>query len=214
MAKDLPYVGVPGKISDLFKKIADAKVPDSFTQSYLSDTLGFKGKNDRALIGLLKSMGILDSSGKPTARYRELKNDSSKSRAIGEGVREAYSLLYDSNENAHDLNAENLRGLVAQVSGADKDHVVRITSTLTSLIKEANFEKLKLNDDSDEQENDEEALVETSASVSAAKKNLQSKSKFSQSNSEFHFNIQVHLPNNGTEETYLNIFNAIREAFQ
>ncbi len=31
---------------------------------------------------------------------------------------------------------------------------------------------------------------------------------------EFHYNIQVHLPANGTEETYLNIFNAIRKAFK
>ena len=31
---------------------------------------------------------------------------------------------------------------------------------------------------------------------------------------EFHYNIQVQLPSNGTEETYLNIFNAIRKTFQ
>ena len=31
---------------------------------------------------------------------------------------------------------------------------------------------------------------------------------------EFHYNIHVHLPSNGTEETYLNIFNAIRKSFQ
>ena len=31
---------------------------------------------------------------------------------------------------------------------------------------------------------------------------------------EFHYNIQVHLPANGTEEVYLNIFNALRRVFQ
>jgi len=31
---------------------------------------------------------------------------------------------------------------------------------------------------------------------------------------EFHYNIQVHLPANGSEETYLNIFNAIRKTFR
>jgi hypothetical protein len=30
---------------------------------------------------------------------------------------------------------------------------------------------------------------------------------------EFHYNIQVHLPVNGTEETYQNIFNALRKTF-
>jgi hypothetical protein len=31
---------------------------------------------------------------------------------------------------------------------------------------------------------------------------------------EFHYNIQIHLPANGTEEMYLNIFNALRRVFQ
>jgi hypothetical protein len=31
---------------------------------------------------------------------------------------------------------------------------------------------------------------------------------------EFHYNIQIHLPNNATEEVYLNIFNALRKTFQ
>ena len=31
---------------------------------------------------------------------------------------------------------------------------------------------------------------------------------------EFHYNIQVVLPSNATEDVYLNIFNAIRKTFQ
>jgi hypothetical protein len=31
---------------------------------------------------------------------------------------------------------------------------------------------------------------------------------------EFHYNIQIHLPSNGSEETYMNIFNAIRKVFK
>jgi hypothetical protein len=31
---------------------------------------------------------------------------------------------------------------------------------------------------------------------------------------DFHYNIQVHLPTNGSEETYINIFNAIRKVFK
>jgi hypothetical protein len=30
---------------------------------------------------------------------------------------------------------------------------------------------------------------------------------------QFHYNIQVQLPANGTEETYLNIFSALRKVF-
>ena len=31
-------------------------------------------------------------------------------------------------------------------------------------------------------------------------------------NPEFRFNIEIHLPSNGTEETYLAIFNALRRS--
>jgi hypothetical protein len=31
---------------------------------------------------------------------------------------------------------------------------------------------------------------------------------------EFHYNIQIHLPSNATEDVYLNIFNALRKTFQ
>ena len=31
---------------------------------------------------------------------------------------------------------------------------------------------------------------------------------------EFHYNLQVRLPSNGTEETYLNIFNALSKPFR
>ncbi len=31
---------------------------------------------------------------------------------------------------------------------------------------------------------------------------------------EFHYNLQIHLPSNGNEETYMNIFNAIRKVFK
>ena len=39
------------------------------------------------------------------------------------------------------------------------------------------------------------------------------KKKISGLRPEFHYNIQIHLPGNGTEETYLNIFNALRRTF-
>lgn len=203
MAKELPYSVVYGKIPDLLKKIADAKVPDSVTHAFLRDTLGFKSVNDRNLIGLLKSLGILDSSGKPTARYRELKNETSRKSAIAAGIREAYAPLFEANENAHTLSSEGLKGLIAQVAGTDVDMTKRINYTLNALIKEADFSPVSSNLKKDlKQEKHQDAQVEETPNNAG------------KLNTEFHFNIQVHLPNNGSEETYLNIFNALRETFR
>lgn len=212
MAKDLPYILVPGKIPDLLKKISDAKVPDSFTHAFLRDTLGFKSTNDRPLLTLLKTLGLIDSSGNPTARYREIKNNTSKGSAIAAGIREAYASVFAANEKANELSAEELKGLVAQIGGTDKDITARITSTLSALIKEADFSELATavveEAHVDKNESDDKVLSTKS----------KPKTTFANStnglNTEFHFNIQIHLPNNGTEETYLNIFNALRETFQ
>ncbi|WP_231282453.1 DUF5343 domain-containing protein, partial [Salmonella enterica] len=57
MAKDLPYTVVAGKISELFKKISEAKVPDTFSHAFLRDTLGYKSTNDRSIVGVLKALG-------------------------------------------------------------------------------------------------------------------------------------------------------------
>lgn len=213
MAQDLPYTVVYGKIPDLIKKISDAKVPEIFSHAFLKDTLGFKSSNDRNLIGIVKALGLIDSSGKPTPRYRELKNNSSRASAIAAGVREAYGALFDANENAHTLSSEDLKGLVAQVAGTDKDMTSRIFYTLNALIKEADFGSAPSKEDkggTQDEKEDKPGAPAGAAPVGAMKRSGIAREK----STEFHFNIQVHLPNNGTEETYLNIFNALREALQ
>ncbi len=67
MAIELPYMPTVRNVPVVFDKIAKAKVPDAFTTNYLTGTLGLKSTNDRALIPLLKKLGFLDGSGKPTA---------------------------------------------------------------------------------------------------------------------------------------------------
>lgn len=207
MAQELPYCSVAGKLPELFKRIADAKVPDTLSHAFLKDTLGFKSSNDRNLLGITKALGLVDKSGKPTARYRELKNTSSKGTALASGIREAYAPLFDANENAYKLPPEELKGLIAQVAGTDKEITNRISYTLNTLIKEADFDTAIEKENSEASEEDQ---VEQKLERSLSKPALSAGTLASQ----FHFNIQVHLPNNGTEETYLNIFNALRESFQ
>ena len=69
MITDLPYTAAYGKIGQLFEKIAKAKIPEAFTVNHLSQNLGLKSTNDRNLIPLLKKLGFLDGSGKPTNQY-------------------------------------------------------------------------------------------------------------------------------------------------
>jgi hypothetical protein len=209
MAVSLPYLASNKNVSTLFAKIRSAKVPDRFSQDYLKTTVGLKGSNDRPLIPLLRTLGFLDQSGAPTPAYRQLKSEESARTAIGKAVRKAYAPLFASDENAHKLSGDRLKGLIAQVAGTDDAMTARIASTFLALVKVANLD-LEDGDDSDESKSDETQGDEEGSGTppgggSSGRKSMQP---------SFHYNIQVHLPSNGTEEVYLNIFNALRKTFQ
>lgn len=202
MAQELPYLQSYKNVGELFQKAKAAKVPEAFTQKFLADTIGLKASGDRPLINLLRQLGFLDASGKPTARYSALKNDKIAGIEIARGIRQAYQPLFDANENAHTLEGVDLKGLVAQVSGADTGTTSKIVGTFKSLTKLADFES-------------EDQLAEDDETSSDKKSNQKEKQSGDSSafegmknmRPEFHYNFQIHLPSNGNEETYTNIFN-------
>lgn len=212
MPSQLPYLNTYKNVGKLFEKIHAAKRPEALTNRFLYDTLGLKSTNDRPLITLLKTLGFLDGSGKPTPAYDALKAEKKiAAQAIAQGIRRGYAPLFEANEKANELGREQLKGLVAQVAGTDISTTNKIVGTLSSLLGLADFSE------NGSQPNEEEETVEegtdetqegdeTDAGIGAL--------KFGGMNHQFHYNIQVHLPANGSEETYMNIFNALRKVFR
>jgi hypothetical protein len=203
MPAALPYVPSYGKIKTLFTKIHSAKVPDSFTHAYLSQTLGLKSTSDRPLIPLLRQLGFIDAAGKPTAAYNSLKNPKEAKRAIAEATREAFAPLFAANENAHTLDGDELKGLVAQVAGTDDEVTRRTVGTFQALVELSDFSTKP----------EPEQGVKPPPSLPSKPSELEGAAGRLSVRPEFHYNIQVHLPSNASEETYLNIFNALRKAF-
>lgn len=211
MAQELPYLQSYKNVGELFQKAKAAKVPEAFTQKFLAETIGLKASGDRPLINLLRLLDFLDSSGKPTPRYSALKNEKIAGIEIARGIRQAYQPLFDANENAHKLDGADLKGLVAQVSGADNGTTSKIVGTFKSLLKLADFES-------------ENQIIEYDESQDNDNRNRQINIKSNVDSlglaggkdmrPEFHYNFQIHLPSNGSEETYANIFNAIRKVFK
>jgi hypothetical protein len=203
MASSLAYVVSNKNLPTLFQKISAAKVPDKFTHTFLLQTIGLKGTNDRAYIPLLRTLGFLDNSGTPTASYRQLKNSATAKLSIAAGVRTAYAPLFAADESAHALALDKLKGLVAQVAGTDEGITSRIASTFTTLAKLGDFASSVPIEEPSESDANEEDISED-----------QDRRQRKGLKTEFHYNIQIHLPSNGTEEMYLNIFNALRKVFQ
>jgi hypothetical protein len=209
MPASLPYLSSNKNVDALFSTIQSAKVPDRFTQDFLATTIGLKGTNDRGMIPLLRNLGFLDQSGAPTAAYRQLKNRDSAKVAIANGVRSAYAPLFEANENAQSLTSDKLKGLVAQVAGTDDDMTARIVATFNALAKQGDFSSRPPAIEASEEEADTNIELPDANGKPSGRPHIGKGL-----NPQFHYNIQVHLPSNATEDVYLNIFNAIRRVFQ
>jgi hypothetical protein len=204
MPTSLPYLPSNKNVGELFAKIQSAAIPPKFTQEFLQTTIGLKGTNDRPLIPLLRTLGFLDQSNTPTANYSLLKSKDKSKVAIGEGVKAAYRPLFNSDEGAHELSNEKLKSLVAQVAGTDDVMTARIAATFSALTKQGDFRGSSLPKIDDEIKEDEDDAAKDDKGAGGVRK----------LKADFQYVIQVQLPTNGSEETYLNIFNAIRKSFQ
>ena len=214
MPTSLPYLPSYNKLDTLFSKIAAAKQPEVFTQQYLSQTLGLASSSDRALIPFLRNLGFLDSSNHPTPSYSELKNPAKARTAIAAAIRNAYAPLFTANENAHKLGSEELKGLISQVAGTDEGLTSKTSGTLRALIKLGDFDSVLAAPESEESnESEDVATAGDETRQPDRRRGGAAAGTRGPLNPEFHYNIQVHLPSNATEETYLSIFNALRRAF-
>lgn len=209
MAKDLFYLPTYKNVGTLFEKIHTAKAPEAFTTRYLSDVIGLKGTNDRNLINMLKKLGFLDASGRPTGTYGLLKNKDVAGAAIADGLRKAYAPLFEANEKAHELPLEQLKGLVSQITGTDSKGASSIAYTFNAIAKNADFTRAS-SLTGDQSNIEAKPEINGDEKLSNVPVPLMAPNGF---RSDFYFNIQIHLPTNGTEETYLNIFNALRRTF-
>ena len=70
---EVPYINLYGKIKEYFDKIQEVGVPDKTTYKWL-ESLGFKSKNDRPILKILRAMNFVDSSKVPTERWQRFKN--------------------------------------------------------------------------------------------------------------------------------------------
>lgn len=136
METKLPYVVQPGSIKKILEKIKEAKTPDRFTTDFLDTKLGFRGGNYRQFIPLAKKLALLNSDGTPTEVYRAFRNPSTSKGAIAEAIKAGYREVFDRNEYAGNLNKEDLKGLVVEITGLDaKDQVVGLICRTFEMLK-------------------------------------------------------------------------------
>ncbi len=116
---NLPYVTVTGTLETMLAKIKTASVPDKFSQDFVATKLAMKGGSARSVIPFIKKMGLVNTDGTPTDRYREFRNPGKSGGAIAAAMKDLYSTLFQMNERAHKLDNSKLKGLIVEATGAE-----------------------------------------------------------------------------------------------
>lgn len=93
MALPKAYLTTTKNLTTILHAIQSAQAPTAFTGRFL-EGLGFSSSNDRFIIGVLKSLGFLDSDGKPQDRYFRYLDQTQGGSVLAEGIREAYADLF------------------------------------------------------------------------------------------------------------------------
>ena len=148
---NLPYVLTVAALEKLLDKIQTASVPDKFSQDFVTTKLGIKGGSGRALIPFMKKMGFVSTDGQPTQRYHEFRNPEKSGAAIAVAIKELYETLFEMNEYANELGAAALKNLIVEATGSEpgSSAVQKTVSTISTLLKLADFDALQQSTEAD-----------------------------------------------------------------
>ena len=201
MAEYLTYLASPRTVDTLFSKIITAAVPDRFTKEFVEKTLGIKGGTGAATIPFLKRLGLLNTDGSPNDNYKKFRNPSASANILGKCIKNTYSEIYRVNENAHNVNDNDLKGIIVQITGlpADSRTVELTISTFKNLKKYAKF-------DSSEDEVIKEKIETAVADTEAEEQTIPSIPQVNLS-----YTIYLNLPNTNDISVFNAIFKSLRD---
>ena len=209
MAAKLPYMVSPGSIPKILEKIQNARRPDRFTQDFLETKLGHSGGSARPIIPLLKRMGFLGSDGVPTSLYDQFRNTETQGFAVAEGMRNAYSELFDRNEYVYEMSREKLTGQVIEVTGGAKEDrsIQAIVGTFLALKDLADFEGQAPESPTPEPK----PAAPSSAQIPTTTHATQAMGKTDNVELRVGYTINLNLPETNDPEVFNAIFKALRD---
>lgn len=134
-----PYSQKPASVAAFLEKMQTVGVPKKVTYKYIK-SIGFKSKNDRAVVSILKALGFLDPSGVPTDRWRDYRDKRRAPAVLAQGIREAYSGLFAVYDDAYRKDDEALTDFFKPRSDVAESTVNLMVRTFKTLCQVADFE--------------------------------------------------------------------------
>src|SRR2546421_625375 len=136
---EFPYTVVGNNLKRFLQHIQSAGVPAKVTNAYL-ESVGFKSTNDRAIIGVLKFIGFVESSGAPSAAWISFRSTSDGRVILAKALREAYSDLFATYPDAYRRDAEALRNYFSTHTKLGDRALTSVVQTFKTLCEMADFD--------------------------------------------------------------------------
>jgi hypothetical protein len=133
-----PYTSNPARAKDFFQKIQDLGVPQKVTFKYL-ESLGYKGKNDRAILTVLRGLGFVDASGTPTDTWKKFRNKGIARAVMASALRENYSALFTTYPDAYRRDNEALRNFFSTHTDVGEGGLRFIVGTFKAMTELGDF---------------------------------------------------------------------------
>lgn len=140
MALPTSYLTSTKKLPSIIEALQGAQAPERVTQRFLED-LGFTATSDRLYINVFKALGLLSDTGQPQAAYHRFLDKSEGKYVLAEGVRKAYSDLFQLNKNAQTMSKGDVQAKMKTISqGQYTDDVLsKMATTFKALAGQADF---------------------------------------------------------------------------
>ncbi len=201
---EFPYTQVTGKLKSFFEKIGQVGRPDSIDKKWLS-SIGLTASNDSSIVPVLRFIGFVDQSNKPTEKWMSYRNKNQAKKIVALSIREGYKDLFDVYDNAHLRTDGELKAFFSTRTKAGAQVIAKTVTTFRVLCELADFDA----ETSDSQRASTPVVSSVGSDTIPTPSHHEKPSVRRRIEPQITFNIQVVLPENASVETYDNIFKSI-----
>lgn len=212
MALTSSYLITIKNLESFFNSLITAKAPEVFTQKFL-ESLEFKSSNDRLYIGLLKGLGFLDANAVPTERYFRFLDQSQSKEVLAEAIREAYGDLFAVNTKANELTQQEVKNKLRTLTqGKISDKVLHLmANTFKALADYAEWDKVAKKTEEKKGKNGEKKIGPIGGESTIPRKAESEGLDAEGEKPQFHYNIQIHLPESRDPAVYDALFESLKK---
>ena len=212
MALTTSYLTSVKYFEGIMNSILGARAPERFSNNFL-EVLGYKSSNDRLILGVLKSLGLLNDTGEPTQRYYDFLDQTQSKKVIATGIQEAYEDLFNLKRDAQNMSQEEVKNkLKTLTQGSKGDKVIdSMARTFKTLCDYADWSEIPINSqvNSTSASKNNDISEKPDYVVQNSPKSVESKPISNQLG--LHYNIQIHLPETTNMAVYDAIFQSIKK---